>query len=297
VYLTIINPVGGQVISQDTFPFSTCESPFPDKYKCLRTGATLIGNKLWFGHKEQNMLRAFDVNTGVELVSPQQLIDKYGILADGIFKLNMLRDGRCFFTNKAGEGIAFFPFSEKMGLERSNRMKGKMAGSVLKFIVNDDPGKSDVYVTDAKQDQLEGDIYFAWDYDNCRKYRGMESFYRKEINGVKKLKQTFINPKLIAENGSIGLFVHDKEFGNQHVQYLEALDVKGNSLWKDSSDLVQAVLKCKEIPVHHNPHYKGPVAVVFDEDSIASVGLRFDNGKVLWRVTQKDVFAILNPKT
>lgn len=281
VYRTVIDPLSGRIRSHGKFPWSNCLPPYPNKYDCLTSDFTVMNNKLWFAHRKGNVLQGFQALNGAEIVGPQQWKDRYGEKAEGFFNLNILHDGRCFFRNSKGESLGFYPFSEKLGTERSKALEGKLSGSLLRFFVDENPGKSDIYVTDAKQNQADGTIYFAWGYNSCQNYdRG---FYKKEINRVWKLKRTLINPDIIAENGAVAIFLHQQTFDEQSKKYLEALDSKGNSLWKDSSALVAFVDKCKERPRKNNPHYKGQVAVAFHADSLFSVGIHFQTGKVLWQ--------------
>ena len=300
LYLSVIDPISKKVLAHQPFPYNAgCMPPYPDLYQCLRDPVlTVMNEKLWWSLKPKNQLMAFDLRNGKILEDSGKLNGRFGKIASGFFETGIQYDGRCSFINSDGEKVEFFPFSEKMRLDRNSKAEEKFTGSILKFFVEEGGKKrSDVYVSDAKLEKTEGTIRFAWDFNDCKRH--VKGDLPKEINRVWKLPQSYIGPAIVAENGNEALILHRESPAEDAAYLLEAIDAKGNLLWKASPELAKNVARCKKNPLEITPHYDGPLAVFYDESfydySLESIGLEYKTGKVLWHMNVKDIAKILNP--
>lgn len=294
-YLTILNPLTSKINYHGLYPHSDCSIDNILIQDCLIDDVGLLGNKLWLSLDEKNLLFAFDVHTGKIIYDAKIMAEKYGSMADGILNLRSIGFDRIEFFNKSGEEISFYPYSEKLELRGSRTLDNTFAGSVVKFIVNNKAGKSNVYLTDAKLGTVEGRIYFAWDYNDCESYRS-SSHHTRHINSVKKLSRTLINPIKMAENGEVAIFIHSKEFGSNEVRYAEAIDKNGNSLWKDSTDLYNLINSSNSFATKFNPGYSGNIAVFFNPDNMTTSGVDFKTGKVLWNLDYTAIHKLVQQK-
>jgi len=284
-YLTIFNPVTKTISYKAAYPDADCDIKRVNVSACLADDVGLLKNKLWISVDKKDELRAFDVHTGALIYDNNKLAEKFGSKADGIIKLRSYGFDR----------IEFYPYSEKIGLRSARELDNKFSGSIKRFMVNNKPGKSNVYVTDAKIGSVEGDIYFAWDYDDCESYKP-SSHNSRHINSVKKLPATLINPIKVAENGEAAIFLHDREFGNNVARYVEAIDVNGNSLWKDSTDVFQLINSSNSFPIKYNPLYAGNIAVFFNPSEMTTCGIEFTTGKVLWNLDNAAIHQLIQSK-
>lgn len=289
--LTILNPINKKTIYQATFPYADCNTEKLYLRECLADDIGLYKSRLWLFNDKKSTLLAFNVQNGELIYDHEKFKEKFGAIADGIFKLRAYGIDDIEFFNKQGQEISFFPFSETIGLRESGRFREKETIPATRFFVNDKPGQSNVYATKLKLNKVHGRYY--WDYGRCEEYKGMEYFYR-EITAQKKFPIKLINPILAAQNGSEVILLHDREFGNNEVRYAEAFDVNGNSLWKDSTEVFRLINSSKQFPAKYNPNYEGCTAVFFDIENISSSGIDFKTGKVLWHIEKNEIVSILN---
>lgn len=294
-YLTILNPLTKTINYHGLYPYSDCSIDKILIQDCLINDVGLLGNKLWLSLDEKNLLYAFDVHTGKVIYDAKIMVEKYGNIADGILNLRSYGFERIEFYNKSGEQISFYPYSEKLEIRGSRTLNSKFTGSLVQFMVKDKAGKSNVYVTDAKLDNVEGRIYFGWDYSDCESYEP-GGYNTRYINSVKKLSRTLINPIKMAENGEVAIFIHSKEFGNNDVRFAEAIDRNGNSLWKDSADLYNLINSSNSFATKFNPQYSGNIAVFFNPGNMTTSGIDFRSGKVLWNLNYESIYKLVQTK-
>ena len=284
--LTISNPITKQIQHQGIFPYADCN---PDKLylrECLADDIGLYKSRLWLFNEKKSILLALNVHNGELIYDHEKFKEKFGALADGIFKLRAYGIDDIEFFNKQGQEISFSPFSETICLRESGRFREKETIPSLRFFVNDKPGQSNIYVTKLKLNNIHGRHY--WDYSDCESFRGRTSF-SSEIISQRKLPFTLINPIIAAQNGSEVIILHDREFGNNEVRYAEAFDANGNSLWKDSAEVFILINESQNFPEKYNPNYAGNTAVFFDMEDMSSIGIEFTTGRVLWKLKRSDI--------